>query len=217
VIIADNAPGNPPPALGGADATITIPAMRISQGAGVAFKANLPAQVSFVIDPTKLQGADDQGRPRLFMPNPVQGGSSGSHYDTAAAPNLLMEPAINDSLYSAANLDITPHLMADIGWQINAVGVFPVTGGNAKVGSPSVPDCDTGVPLASQSGMFTGGSIQASNEVCLLSAQTRTQYYSCMDDSRDRLVAAGLLTTFQGNKMMTCAKRVQSHQRFPIF
>ena len=140
VIIADNAPGNPPPALGGADATITIPAMRISQGAGVTFKANLPAQVSFVIDPTKLQGADDQGRPRLFMPNPVQGGSSGSHYDTAAAPNLLMEPAINDSLYSAANLDITPHLLADIGWQINAVGVFPVAPGNAKVGSPSASE-----------------------------------------------------------------------------
>ena len=208
---------NPPGGLGGVDATITIPALRVSQAVGNSFKANLPMQVTYVIDPTKLHGADDQGRPRLFMPNPVQGGSSGSHYDNIAAPNLLMEPAINDSLYSAANLDITPHLMADIGWQINAVGVFPVSGGNAKVGSPSVPDCDTGVPLASQSGMFTGGSIQASNEVCLLSAQTRTQYYSCMDASRDRLVASGLLTTFQGNKMMTCAKRVQSHQRFPIF
>ena len=151
------------------------------------------------------------------MPNPVQGGSSGSHYDTAAAPNLLMEPAINDSLYSAANLDITPHLLADIGWQINAVGVFPVAPGNAKVGSPSVPDCDTGVPIASQSGMFTGGSIQASNEVCLLSAQTRSGYYSCMDAARDRLVASSLLTTTQGQKMMMCAKRVQSHQQFPIF
>ena len=128
-----------------------------------------------------------------------------------------MEPAINDSLYSAANLDITPHLLADIGWQINAVGVFPVAPGNAKVGSPSVPDCDTGVPIASQSGMFTGGSIQASNEVCLLSAQTRSGYYSCMDAARDRLVSSGLLTTLQGGKMMTCAKRVQSHQIFPIF
>jgi len=217
VIIANNAAQNPPPNFSGVDATITIPTVVVTQAAGTSFKANLPVTVSYVVDTTKLQGADDQGRPRLFMPNPVQGGSSGSHYDTAAAPNLLMEPAINDSLYSAANLDITPHLMADIGWQINAVGVFPVTGGNAKIGSPSVPDCDTGVPIASQSGMFTGGSIQASNEVCLLSAQTRTQYYSCMDASRDRLVAASLLTTFQGNKMMMCAKRVQSHQRFPIF
>ena len=217
VIIANNAAQNPPPNFSGVDATITIPTVVVTQAAGTSFKANLPVTVSYVVDTTKLQGADDQGRPRLFMPNPVQGGSSGSHYDTAAAPNLLMEPAINDSLYSAANLDITPHLLADIGWQINAVGVFPVAPGNAKVGSPSVPDCDTGVPIASQSGMFTGGSIQASNEVCLLSAQTRSGYYSCMDAARDRLVSSGLLTTLQGGKVMTCAKRVQSHQIFPIF
>lgn len=217
VLVANNVVGNPPPSFGGADPTLTIPTIIVTQATGNSLRANLPAQVSFVIDTTKLHGADDQGRPRLFMPNPVQGGSSGSHYDSNAMPNLLMEPAINDSLYSAANLDITPHLMADIGWQINAVGVFPVTGGNAKVGSPSVPDCDTGVPIASQSGMFTGGSIQASNEVCLLSAQTRTGYYNCMDAARDRLVSASLLTTLQGQKMMTCAKRVQSHQQFPIF
>ena len=217
VVVANNVGGNPPPSFAGADATLTIPTIVVTQATGNSLRANLPAQVAFVIDPTKLHGADDQGRPRLFMPNPVQGGSSGSHYDSIAMPNLLMEPAINDSLFSAANLDITPHLMADIGWQINAVGVFPVTGGNAQVGSPSVPDCDTGVPIASQAGMFTGGSIQASNELCLLSAQTRNGYYNCMDAARDRLVSSGLLTTLQGGKMMTCAKRVQSHQVFPIF
>jgi hypothetical protein len=53
--------------------------------------------------------------------------------------------------------------------------------------------------------------------VCLLSAQTRSGYYSCMDAARDRLVASSLLTTTQGQKMMMCAKRVQSHQQFPIF
>ena len=102
--------------------------------------------------------------------------------------NLLMEPAINDSLFSAAHLDITPHLLADIGWRINAVGLFPVAAGNAQVGSPSVPDCDTGVPLASQSGMFTGGSIQASNEVCLLTAKTRSGYHAVTRDAVDKLV-----------------------------
>ena len=217
VIIANNAAQNPPPNFAGVDPTVTIPTIVVTQAAGVSFKANLPMTVAYLVDPTKLQGADDQGRVRLFMPNPVQGGSSGSHYDVAAAPNLLMEPAINDSLFSAANLDITPNLMADIGWKINAVGSFPVSSGTAKVGSPSVPDCDTGIPLSSPDGMFTGGSVQASNEVCLLSAKTRTGYYNCMDDARDRLVASGLLTYLQGGKMMTCAKRVQSHQIFPLF
>ena len=208
VIIADNAPGNPPAGLGGADPTITIPSIRVTQAAGASFKANLPMTVSFVIDPTKLQGADDLGRPRLFMPNPVQSGSSGSHYDSIALPNLLMEPAINGSLRGYYNLDITPHLLADIGWKLNA--------GNAQIGSPSVPDCDTGIKVVNDGGLIGGATIQASNEVCLLSAQTRNQYYNCMDANRDRMVASGVLTATQGNKMMMCAKRVQSHQVFPL-
>src|SRR3546814_20038610 len=86
---------------------------------GNAFKANLPAQVGLVVDPDKLQGADDAGHPRLFMPDPVQGGSSGSHYDTALAPNALMEPAINDSLDASLNLDISANLLQDTGWTLD--------------------------------------------------------------------------------------------------
>jgi hypothetical protein len=37
-------------------------------------------QVALQVDPTKLQGADNLGRPRLYTPNPVQPGSTGSHY-----------------------------------------------------------------------------------------------------------------------------------------
>jgi len=46
-------------------------------------------------DPSVRAGADPLGRARLYMPFPVASGSSGSHYDTAAFRNLLMEPAIN--------------------------------------------------------------------------------------------------------------------------
>ncbi len=38
------------------------------------------------------------GRVELFTPNPVQLGSSVSHWNTTADPNLLMEPAINSGL-----------------------------------------------------------------------------------------------------------------------
>lgn len=209
VIIANNAAGNPPPNFSGVDATITIPTIVVTQGTGASFKANAPLTVSYLVDATKWQGADDLGRPRLFMPNPVQGGSSGSHYDSNAMPNLLMEPAINDSLRSYYDLDITPHLLKDIGWQLNTA--------SAKIGSPSVADCDTGVSGTPAGGLFVAGTIQASNELCLVTAQTRSQYYSCMDAARDRMVSAGVLTSTQGGKMMTCAKRVQSHQVFPIF
>src|SRR3546814_10496030 len=85
MVIADNVAGTPPPALGGTDPGITIPSIRITLADGNAFKANLPAQVGLVVDPDKLQGADDAGHPRLYMPAPVRGGSSGSHHATALA------------------------------------------------------------------------------------------------------------------------------------
>jgi len=208
VIIANNAAGNPPPNFSGVDATITIPTVVVTQAAGTSFKANLPLTVTFVVDATKWQGADDQGRPRLFMPNPVQSGSSGSHYDNNAMPNLLMEPAINDSLRSYYNLDITPALLKDIGWQLNTA--------SAKLGSPSVADCDTGPTGTPECGLFAARTLPANNELCLVTAQTRGGYYSCMDAARDRMVSSGVLTSLQGNKVMMCAKRVQDHQVFPL-
>jgi hypothetical protein len=63
-------------------------------------------------------GADPFGRALLFTPNPFQGGSSVSHYDTLAFPNLLMEPAINGDLPQAVTtpMDLTFQLLQDTGW-----------------------------------------------------------------------------------------------------
>jgi hypothetical protein len=54
------------------------------------------------------------GRVQLFNPNPFQGGSSVSHFDSAVSPNLLMEPTINAGL--PITLDLTRQQMRDIGW-----------------------------------------------------------------------------------------------------
>jgi hypothetical protein len=62
-----------------------------------------------------LASGTNGGLVRLYAPNPVAPGSSVSHYDTAASPNLLMEPAITNSLTS--DLDLSDDLMQDIGWQ----------------------------------------------------------------------------------------------------
>lgn len=59
-------------------------------------------------------GADVTGHPRLYAPNPVLPGSSISHFDTVASPNLLMEPAINANLGS--DLDLTDEQLFDVGW-----------------------------------------------------------------------------------------------------
>jgi len=58
------------------------------------------------------------GRALLFTPNPFQGGSSVSHFDTLATPNQLMEPAINGDLLHTVlpPYDLTFRLLQDIGW-----------------------------------------------------------------------------------------------------
>jgi hypothetical protein len=75
------------------------------------------AQVLATIDVNddRLQGTDPTGFLALFTPDPVQPGSSISHWDSAATPNLLMEPTINADL-PFLELDVTPGQMQDIGW-----------------------------------------------------------------------------------------------------
>jgi hypothetical protein len=55
---------------------------------------------------------------QLWAPNPVQPGSSVSHWDTIAFPNLLMEPFINPGLTQLVGppRDLTLPLLIDIGW-----------------------------------------------------------------------------------------------------
>ena len=113
VIIANNAAGELAP--GGADPSITIPVVGISQANGNTLKANLPG-VTLTLNqhPTLKAGADNSGRPLMYAPNPFQGGSSVSHYDVSLTPNALMEPAINNNLHDT--VDLTRGAFQDIGW-----------------------------------------------------------------------------------------------------
>ena len=54
----------------------------------------------------------------MYAPNPVEGGSSISHWDTTLFPNQLMEPSINLDLSHSvvAPRDLTFALLRDIGW-----------------------------------------------------------------------------------------------------
>ena len=197
IIVADNVATNPPPGMGGVDPTVVIPAIRVTQATGTSFKANLPGvQVSFVVDPSKLQGADNAGRPRLFMPNPVQGGSSGSHYDINLLPNALMEPAINSTLLSTLNIDITPNLLRDTGW--------PINDGNAKLHG-----CDTTIDAVDDAGIIIGANVEATSNLCLNNTPDKSAYQNCMEAYKDRMVASGLITGRQGGKMMSCAAKLR--------
>lgn len=119
VVVADNVAGGPPPGLGGADPTITIPSARITLADGNTIKAQLGGgvNVSLLLDPLVRAGADAGDRALMNSPNPVVGGSSISHWDPIAFPNQLMEPAINaDLTHNVSGVDLTLALMRDVGW-----------------------------------------------------------------------------------------------------
>ncbi len=117
VVVADNAPGSPPAGLGGADATVTIPSVRITQANGNAIKAQLATTtvaVQLLLDMAVLAGADEADRVMLNTPDPVVPGSSVSHFDPSTSPNTLMEPAINADL--STDVDLTLSVFRDVGW-----------------------------------------------------------------------------------------------------
>lgn len=128
VLIADNVVA-PISGLGGADPTITIPSVRILKVDGDAIKAQLanrqrgqpvPVINASLSAPLNglLAGADASNRPLLYTPNPREPGSSVSHWDTSASPNLLMEPFINADLTTSVTVpqDLTLPLLKDLGW-----------------------------------------------------------------------------------------------------
>jgi hypothetical protein len=129
VLIANNAAGAIAP--GGSDATITIPSAGILQADGAKLSAAVAAAVpygsrsvpgsvtaSWGSDPNRIAGADASGRPLLYTPAILAGGSSVSHWDVTASPNLLMEPNINADLGTilVAPKDLTVPLLKDLGW-----------------------------------------------------------------------------------------------------
>lgn len=126
VLIADNVAGSPPPGLGGSDPTITISSVRITLADGNTIKAQLSSGVNatLILDHSVPGGTDSQGRPLMYAPNPVEGGSSVSHWDTTLYPNQLMEPSANGDLtHSVVPIwDLTWTMFQDIGWRGNKIG-----------------------------------------------------------------------------------------------
>lgn len=105
-----------PPFLTGSDPGVTIPVASLAQADGTTIRAQLGATVAGRLgrDLSRLAGVDAQGRVRMYAPTAFSSGSSVSHFDVVASPNLLMEPAINADLDQS--LDLTDELLRDIGW-----------------------------------------------------------------------------------------------------
>ena len=107
--------------MSGTDTSITIPSVRVTLADGTLIRANLPGTTSLGLDPALYAGADSAGHLLMFAPNPYQGGSSVSHWDTSASPNLLMEPNISSDLNSS--VDATLAAFQDIGWFLGSTTI----------------------------------------------------------------------------------------------
>jgi hypothetical protein len=125
MVVVDNAPGAVT-GMSGTDPTVVIPSVRVTQADGNLIRSALQKRsrtssgvtASLGVNPMRLAGTDAERRILMYTPNPLQPGSSVSHYTTDAKPNQLMEPAINGDLTHEVepHADLTLPLLKDIGW-----------------------------------------------------------------------------------------------------
>lgn len=188
VIIANNAPGTGPIGLGGSDATVVIPAISVGTSAGDALiAAGAFHSAGFVVSATRLAGTDANGFVRLYAPNPVQQGSSGSHFDVVAEPSLLMEPAITPALEASHDVDLTVALFEDIGWKTEI----------------SLANCGAG--SGSSATDLTGEVYAAPIFFCADSARNKGAFMSCSAHALSALVRAGVISSATKDVLVGCA------------
>jgi len=115
VIMVNNEAGNILINMGaGADGDqVTIPLAAIGQDDGNTIKAQLPG-VNATVRVLQRYGLHASRYPLLYTPNPVQPGSSVSHWEDYALPDLLMEPFTSETIAFDAT-DITPAQLKDVG------------------------------------------------------------------------------------------------------
>ena len=75
------------------------------------------------------------GQMRMYAPNPQEPGSSVSHFDTAVAPNELMEPILT----STANDYAAYRLLKDVGWVMKLIFKDGFKSGTDNFWTSSVP------------------------------------------------------------------------------
>jgi len=213
VLVADNAAGAPPAGLGGADPTITIPSVRITLPDGNTIKANLASGVNATlgVDLAVYAGVDPYGRALLYTPNPVQPGSSISHFDTIAFPNQLMEPAINADLTHSVQPpeDMTLPEMRDVGWfpdaDVDGVPDNIDCEPNSDFSPTVVIDgCNSGVPNT----FFSSGcTITDLVMNCAPGARNHGAFVSCVAKVTNDLKKSGIISGAQKGAIQSCAAK----------
>ncbi|KQY52218.1 PA domain-containing protein [Lysobacter sp. Root494] len=199
--------------LGGTDATITIPSVRISLASGNLIKAaGNTVNATLGVNTNVRAGADGQGRALMFTPAPFQSGSSVSHWDTTATRNQLMEPSISADLTHSVDVpeDLTRAQLRDIGWYPDRdLDGVPDDEGDAcpdtriRGGNVVIDSCDSGVANA----VFQNGcSIMDEVAKCEAAAVTHEGFTACVTQYSNAL-RKDLITNKQKASIQRCAAK----------
>jgi hypothetical protein len=156
VVAVDDGPDSPPRfPLAGEDPAIAIPVVRISRADGRRLQAALGQGRKVVatvgINPRLYTGASLGGQVLLSAPYPVFEGSSVSHWDDAATPDLLLEPLLTAGM--SHRVDLTLPALHDLGWAPDEDGdgfSDAVDGCGRSIAAPTVVlgGCDSRVANA---------------------------------------------------------------------
>jgi len=144
-------------------------------------------------NPRLKAGVDAGGRVLVFTPKPVQPGSTHSHFDTSATPNLLMEPSINSDL-KVFKVDLTKQAMQDLGWALGnfSVEVSYTDSANQGFNDPTLGDArKVALEMAANAwGLILGSSVT-------VNVEARFAEQTC-EDGRGTLASAGPRFVFAG-------------------
>lgn len=206
VIVGDNAAGSPPAGMSGVDATITIPSVRVSLTEANRLKTALASgtvNVNLGINLNIRQGMDTAGRVLLNAPQPVVSGSSVSHWDPLAFPNLLMEPNINADL--THGVDLTRSELTDIGWFSDGDGVPDGRDqclGSSRNETVVIDGCNSNAPNTTFS---TGCRISDQINDCAVGASNHGGFVSCVAHLTNNLKKSGVINDQQKGSIQSCA------------
>lgn len=139
-----------------------------------------------------LVGADPRGRVQLYTPTAFNRGAAFAHFDTAASPNLLMEPTTTADLNAHIKLDLTPALLSDIGWRLNK-------------GTAKLEDCDTRIPIIEEGGLIPGANLIAHEQMCLSSHPgNASARRACVIEHAQAMNAIAVISNAQLNQVRRC-------------
>jgi MYXO-CTERM domain-containing protein len=135
VLIHFNTPGSIPLPFGDVpNSGVTIPVWSISLEDGNAVETAIGSSGAPVTIEANggVGGMDSSGQLLLYTPSVLDSGSSVSHWDVTATPNLLMQPFLGAV---GRTLDVTPAALGDVGWDIPG----GVSIGASKLLRPDLP------------------------------------------------------------------------------